>query len=230
VVTTKNIPDIPPTVSEIIAPAVTPGHTVILLLQNGLNIERPLFEAFPTNVILSGVSLISATEHQPGRISHDDPDRLIVSPYLNPSRSSSDEEREEEIQRGTAAAQHFVDMYNAAQAVSAMLDLDVGFVRWRKLVYNACYNGVCAIVGLDTTSLRYAHHPLTDLIRPAMWEIWHTAHAAGHPLPEYVVETMIDVDYWAFFKPSMLQDVERVCLSPPDSPAGTAREFRGGMG
>ncbi|KAL5041969.1 hypothetical protein BDW71DRAFT_211647 [Aspergillus fruticulosus] len=32
--------DIPPPVSEIIAPAVTPGHSVIILAQNGLNLER----------------------------------------------------------------------------------------------------------------------------------------------------------------------------------------------
>lgn len=221
-VTTKNIPDIPPTVSEIIAPAVTPGHTVILLLQNGLNIERPLLEAFPTNIILSGVSLISATELQPGKISHDDPDRLIVSPFITDPLSESSS-AEMMASGGMAAAQRFVDMYNAAEAVNAVLDPDVGFVRWRKLIYNACYNSVCAIVGLDTTSLRYARHPLTDLVRPAMWEVWRTARAAGHPLPEDVVETMIDVDYWAFFKPSMLQDVEKVCIPPPGVPKKGAR-------
>ncbi|KAI0913268.1 hypothetical protein F4823DRAFT_631605 [Ustulina deusta] len=53
VVTTKNIPDVPPTVGDIIAPAVTPGKTAIVLSQNGLNIEKPLIERFPTNPIVS---------------------------------------------------------------------------------------------------------------------------------------------------------------------------------
>lgn len=199
--TTKNIPDVPPTVAEIIAPAVTEGHTAILLLQNGLNIEKPLFAAFPNNVILSGVSLISATETQPGRVVHDDPDRLIMSPFRNPT-GRADKELE--------AAKRFVDMYSASGKVSCQLEENAGLVRWRKLVYNASYNSVCAILGMDTTRLRFAKHPLTDLIRPAMWEVWYTARAAGYELPPDVVEEMVDIDMWAFFKPSMLQDLEKV--------------------
>ncbi|KAJ5273091.1 ketopantoate reductase PanE/ApbA C terminal-domain-containing protein [Penicillium angulare] len=41
-VTTKSIPDAPPTVADIIAPAVTPGKTANVLSQNGINIEKPL--------------------------------------------------------------------------------------------------------------------------------------------------------------------------------------------
>jgi ketopantoate reductase len=177
-----------------------------MLIQNGLNIERPLFEAFPDNVILSGVSMISATETRPGCIVHDDPDRLIVSPFRNPWWSSDESGMDKEL----AAAKRFVDMYSASGKVSGELDENVGLVRWRKLVYNASYNPVCAILGMDTTRMRFAKHPLTDLIRPAMWEVWHTAHAAGYELPRDVVEEMVDGDSWAFFKPSMLQDIEKV--------------------
>ena len=84
-VATKNIADVHPTVSEIIAPAVTAGHTTIALIQNGLNIEKPLIAAFPKNVILSGVSLIGATETKPGSILHDDHDHLIIGPFTNPN-------------------------------------------------------------------------------------------------------------------------------------------------
>lgn len=34
---------------------------MIILLQNGLGIENPMFEAFPNHLILSGVSLIGST-------------------------------------------------------------------------------------------------------------------------------------------------------------------------
>lgn len=59
---TKNCPDIPPSLQSLIAPAVTPGHTIIAMLQNGLNIEKAMFEGFPTNIVLSGVSMIDAHE------------------------------------------------------------------------------------------------------------------------------------------------------------------------
>jgi ketopantoate reductase len=37
--TTKNVADVKPSVADIIKPAVTPGYTIIVLLQNGLNIS-----------------------------------------------------------------------------------------------------------------------------------------------------------------------------------------------
>lgn len=73
VVATKNVADVHPTVAELIAPAVTEGHTTIALLQNGLNIEKPIIEAFPKNPVLSGVSLIGATETSHSHVLHDDP-------------------------------------------------------------------------------------------------------------------------------------------------------------
>jgi 2-dehydropantoate 2-reductase len=200
VVTTKNIPDQPPTTAEVIAPAVTHGHTVIVLLQNGINIERPLFKAFPDNIVLSGVSMISATETAPGKVRQDDPDILYISPFHNP-RISADKE--------LAAAQRFVDMYNASGKVSCSLEPDVGDIRWRKLIYNAAYNSICAILDLDTTSIRYAKQPLNDLVRPAMWEVWNIAKAAGYPLPPEIVEEKLDIDTWSFFKPSMAQDMSK---------------------
>jgi 2-dehydropantoate 2-reductase len=208
VVTTKNIADVHPTVAEIIAPAVTPGYTTIMLLQNGLNIEKPLLKAFPTNAVLSGVSLIGATETQPGSILHDDRDRLIVGAFEN-----------HDIPRNTniAAAKQFVEIYNASGKVQCTYDEDVGFVRWRKLIYNASYNSVCAIARMDTARMRIFQSPIDDVIRPIMWEVWNIAKAAGHQLPQDIVETMINADPDdTYFKPSMQQDIEKVSFGTLD--------------
>jgi 2-dehydropantoate 2-reductase len=206
VVTTKNIADVHPTVAELIAPAVTKGHTTIVLLQNGLNIEKPLLLVFPTNPILSGVSLIGATETQPGTIIHDDRDRLIIGAFTN-----------DNIPRNTSvsAAKKFVELYSASGKVECEYNEDVGFVRWRKLVYNACYNSACAITGMDTSRMRIFKFPIDDVVRPLMLEICAIARAAGHQLPYDIAETMINVDPEdTFFKPSMQQDIEKVCVSP----------------
>ncbi|KAJ9314816.1 hypothetical protein DTO271D3_4816 [Paecilomyces variotii] len=215
IVTTKNTPDIPPSLPSLIAPAVTPGHTSIMLLQNGLNIEKPFFAAFPDHPILSGVSLIGATEISPGKVLHDDRDRMIVGAFpragSSSSSSSSKSSPPNPSPKDHTSASHFVDIYSASGKVICDLTMNVGLVRWRKLVYNASYNSICAITGLDTTRMRFAGEPLRQLIRPAMWEIIATARAAGYPLPEEeeLVEMMVDVDPWTFFKPSMLQDVEK---------------------
>lgn len=173
-----------------------------MLLQNGLNIEKPLLAAFPMNVVLSGVSLIGAAETQPGHILHDDRDRLIVGAFSNDDIP---------LNTSIAAAKRFVEVYSASRKVVCEYNADVGFVRWRKLIYNACYNSACAIVQMDTARMRIYQFPIDLVVRPLMLEIWAISKAAGHPLNEDVVEFMINVDPTdTYFKPSMQQDIEKV--------------------
>ncbi|KAL6247507.1 hypothetical protein RBB50_005853 [Rhinocladiella similis] len=206
--TTKNIPDVPPVLVDIIRPAVTPGKSVILLIQNGLNIEKPLHKEFPTNIVLSGVSFMGADELSPGHILENDTDRLSVGPFFNPAL---------DIETQIAAAEHFVKIYSATGKVQCSYDRDVSFIRWRKLLYNAVWNPICAITGMDTTRLRLASEdddpasPLNTLVRPAMNEIRAAAKAvADVDLPESLVEVMVDADpleIWC--SPSMMQDTRK---------------------
>lgn len=201
IVTTKNIPDVKPTVVDIIAPAVTPGHTAILLLQNGLNIEKPLIERFPTNAILSGVSLIGATEYEKGKVRHDDKDRLLVGEFASPQVPKD---------IASTAAKHFVDLYSACGKVDCKYDDNVPATRWRKLIYNSCYNSIATILRMDTCRMRIYEHIIDELVRPAMLEIKTIAEAAGVTLDDDVVEFMIRVDPTdTYFKPSMCQDIEK---------------------
>jgi 2-dehydropantoate 2-reductase len=202
VCTTKNAPDVPPELANLISPAVTPGHTVIVLIQNGLNIEKPLFKKFPNNIVLSGVSMIGSQEVTPGVIEHDFPDKLIVGAFRN---SNLDPKKED------AAAKHFVTSYSAGGKTECEFTDNVGFSRWRKLIYNACLNPICAITDLDTGRIRLADGAVELLVRPAMEEIRAAAKAAGHDLPEDICDTMIEVDpLTLYLPPSMLADVRKV--------------------
>lgn len=59
--------------------------------------------------------------------------------------------------------------------------------------------------------MRVSEHIIDDLIRPIMLEIRTVAAAAGVDLPMELVDRMIFADtFEAFFKPSMLQDIEKV--------------------
>lgn len=201
VVATKNCPDVGPTVEEIIAPAVTDSRTVVVLVQNGLNIEKPLIKAFPQNVVLSGISLIGVAEKGHGNIVHDYHDELIVGAFKNPNITAA---------TGSAAAAEFVDLYGASGKVACELNENVDFVRWRKLIYNASFNPISTITGMDTTRLRLAKGPIETLVKPAMWEIWSAAKAAGHDIPKTHIESTINIDPMEVYcKPSMLQDIEK---------------------
>lgn len=200
-VTTKNIPDVKPTVVEIIEQAVTPGVTAIVLLQNGLNIEKPIIERFPRNVVLSGVSLIGATEFKLGHIRHDDRDRAKLGPFPGQSVSSAVAE---------AKGREFVEVYMACGKVDWQYDEDVNFTRWKKLVYNSCYNSVSAVLGMDTARMRASCFVIDDLVKPAMLEIVAIAKAAGVDLPSSVVQDIITVDPTdTAFMPSMGQDAAK---------------------
>ncbi|TVY17011.1 Uncharacterized protein LARI1_G004852 [Lachnellula arida] len=134
-----NCPDIPPSLVSLIAPAVTPGHTTIGMIQNGLNIEAPLFAAFPTNMVLSGVSMIDSHEDVPGTIHHEFADDLLLGAFHNPSIKNPERE--------IATAKEFIKIYGAAGKTNVRFNDNVPYSRWRKLIFHAVLNPLCAIRG-----------------------------------------------------------------------------------
>lgn len=201
VVTTKNIADVPPSVATLIAPVVTPGRTVIALLQNGLNIEKPVVAAFPENPVISGVPYIGATQQPLGTIKHVNHDKLVVSPFDNPNIPPS---------RSETAAQEFQRAYSC-RGVTCVYEPNVHAARWKKLMYNASYNTVATILRMDTSRMRASEHIIDNLVRPAMQEITAAAKAvAGLEISDETIEDTIRIDTFdAFFRPSMLQDAEK---------------------
>lgn len=207
VVTTKNVADVPPSVADIIKSAVTPGHTAILLLQNGLNIEQPVMAAFPTNPVLSGITVIGAREHPRGTIRHDNYDISYIGAFAPPTAGGLVRPADADAE---AAARRFVELYGACTAIECHYDDQVRFNRWKKLLYNASFNSVATVLRMDTTRMRVSEHVIDDLIRPVMLEIVALAKADGVTLPRELVEKIITVDrYESFFKPSMCQDIEK---------------------
>lgn len=200
---TKNTPDISPTVVDILAPAITPGRTVVVLVQNGFGIEKPVIEAFPQTIVLSGVSLMGSHELSHGVIEHDDKDKLILGPFRNPNVAP---EKEQE------AGKDFAARYLAGGKTDLEYVADPGFSRWRKLMYNACLNPVCAILQLDTGRLRLAEAAY-PLLQPAMREIIAAAKACGYEIPADLVDSMVEYDpIDMYFSPSMCVDVSKVCI------------------
>ena len=207
--TTKNTPDVPPPLVELVKPAVTRGKSVIVLIQNGVNIEKPLIEAFPENVVLSGISRMGANEPESGFIVEDDPDRLGIAPFKNPNLS--DETQKE-------AAMEFVKLYSASGKAECTYDPNVQYARWRKLIYNCVWNPICALTDSDTGRLRLVAlnpnytdgDPIALLVRPAMNEVIAVAASISIELEPELVDVMIETEpVETFCAPSMLQDARK---------------------
>ncbi|KAF2631493.1 2-dehydropantoate 2-reductase [Macroventuria anomochaeta] len=204
VLCTKSTPDVGPTSLDLVAPALPKDntHTTLVLLQNGLNIEKPFLESHPQTVVLSGVSFIGSAEPSPGHIVQNEPDRLLIGVFPHPHNT---------IETASARAQEFVTVYSAGGKTDCKYSPAVLHDRWRKLVYNACLNPICAITGVDSGRIRLADGGLDGLVRPAMREIVAAAKAVTNiELEKDVVEKVIDTDpmeNWG--KPSMQQDIEK---------------------
>lgn len=216
VLTTKNTPDVGPNLAELIAPAVTTGHTCIVLMQNGLNIEKPFQERFPHNELLSSVQLIGAEEASPGYIVHSEPDISYVgcfnSSFQDPQKGNL--HLQEPID--TANLTTFLNLYNSTGKANARPDDNVRKTRWRKLIYNASYNSVSAITGLDVTRMRIHDHVIDNLVKPIMHEIMAIAAADGILLaeppqtPDQLIHHFITIDKLSScFMPSMGQDAAK---------------------
>lgn len=181
---------------------MTPGYSVIVLIQNGLNIDKPIVSAFPNNTVLSGVSFCGSHQVGLGEILHEDSDKLAIGPFDNHSIDQASQHN---------AAKEFVKIYGAGGKCSPEYQPNVGWTRWRKLLYNACLNSSCAITDLDTGRIQLADGLLDGLVRPAMQEIRAAAKACGHDLPEDLIEVMITNDPITMYNPPSMQvDIRKV--------------------
>lgn len=147
--------------------------------------------------------MIGSAEPSPGLIVHDEADKLFVGAFPTSNINPAVPERR---------AEEFVEIYSKAGKTNCQYSPNVLHDRWKKLVFNAALNPICAITGLDDGRIRLADGALDGLVRPAMREIVAAAKAvSGVELTDDVVEATINVDpLESYLKPSMQQDLEKV--------------------
>lgn len=197
--TTKNIPDGPITCEDIIRPAVT-LKTVIILIQNGIGIEKPMMKEFPKNVILSGVSLIGSTNID-CVITNLHKDQIYVGAWSNPNIENHHEKE-------SLAISEFTRVYNNDKYNKIFFDDNVERTRWQKLIYNSVLNTTTAVVDLDVTRCQLTGAN-NELFRPAMKEVRSIAASVGVDIPDETIEKFVHIGDGLFYTPSMLVDVRK---------------------
>ncbi|SCV99818.1 LAFE_0B03180g1_1 [Lachancea fermentati] len=214
VVTVKNIPDGPiqNRVHEVIRPVIESNHDVaperrtsVLLIQNGIDIEKEILECFDKNkyhlCLLSGVQLIASTKLSPGYIHQKGLDHLIVGAF-NPQDALA-----------VQSAKDFVAMYNNEGHNHVEFDPRVRYTRWKKLLYNAAINTTTALVGLDVPRcLQFSQNKKGTeeyIFRPAMREIIAIAASEGITLESELVDFFVTITQNIVYKPSMCVDIEK---------------------
>jgi 2-dehydropantoate 2-reductase len=175
---------------------VKPGGTV-LVLQNGLDPEREAAQALPGARILSGLCFLCSRKAGPGWIRHLDYGAVTLAAYA-PGGS--------EGPQGVTAEMRAIGEDFQAAGVEIRLHEDWRAARWRKLVWNIPFNGLCALLGKDTAQL-LREPALRARVAVLMDEVIAGAGRCGCPLPAGFRERMLrDTDAMAPYEPSMKLD------------------------
>lgn len=213
VVTTKNVPDGPKgsSVSDVLRPIVQSNHKVcpgrhfnILLIQNGIDIEKDIYADFDCAnnniVVLSGTQLIGSTKIGKGVIKQIGQDHILVGPFEVDNKAAIE------------ASQKFIDLYKNEDHNLVLFDDKVRYTRWRKLVYNAVIATTTALVGLDVSRcLQFSVDGTTteeQIFKPGMREVLDIAASEGIEVDDECIPFFCNISKKWAYKPSMCVDCE----------------------
>ncbi|KAK0540198.1 hypothetical protein OC842_000590 [Tilletia horrida] len=175
VVTTKALPDIVDDAAQIRA-LVYPGHSAVVLIQNGVGIERPHRLAFPSNPIISAVTVISAEQIAQGVIRQNRWMRIHLGAFYADGPNAGKPARELEA-ASEGSVKTLVDLLHAGGVsdASAHSAAELQLIRWHKLTINSAFNPSAVLSGGSTNSAMALDPELRIHVRGIMQEIWETA-------------------------------------------------------
>lgn len=178
--------------AALIRPAIGP-RTVIVLIENGIDIEAEIAGAFPGNELLSGLAIVGVGRGGPGKIRHQSVGSLNLGRY--PGGASP-------------AADRLAGWFNASGIACKVTD-DVVTARWQKAVWNATFNSISIMGGVLDTAVMLGTEQSRAFIRTTMEEVCAVAAAAGYPVHPKLIDQLIatTLDMPAY-KTSMALDYE----------------------
>ncbi len=204
IVATKALPEID--VSAMIKDSVKPESSIVLL-QNGIDIEKDLLDRFPENEVISALAFICVSRSEYGLVDHQDYGRIVVGRY--PGGASDN-----------AAA--LESLFTKAGLPAEYTD-DVIMARWRKLLWNAPFNPLSVICGGADTREMLQSREVRELCIEVMREVVKLSRADGHPLSEEMITKNVeDTERMTPYKTSMLLDYEHKRPMEVDAILGNA--------
>lgn len=186
----KAHPDAP--VDELIGPLIGP-QTIVLTVQNGLGNEEQLASRFGDERLIGGIAFLCSNRGEPGTVHHLDLGHIQIAEYARAGLT----------ERLTTLAE---TLKRCGVPCEAKADLTQ--IRWKKLVWNIPFNGLCALTS-KTTSELLAHAPSRTLATAIMDEVIAASRTQGltEPLDDRVAEQLIAItEPMQDYRPSMMID------------------------
>ncbi|MBQ0762377.1 ketopantoate reductase family protein [Marinobacter psychrophilus] len=150
--------------------------TRLVLIENGLDIEKELADAYPQNPLISCLAFIAASRTESGVVEHKAYGKLVMGRYP------------EGIDEGCRAlSQLFLD-----GGIKSDLTERVVSERWRKCLWNTPFNPLSVVAnGADTLTMLDTTGG-EELVRAMMREVMDVAVAEGYPMDEALIDQNID--------------------------------------
>lgn len=190
IITTKVLPGID--LHSLIKDAVKPS-TSIVLLQNGIDVEKDIAATFPGNEVISALAFVCVSRKEYGDVEHQDYGRLVLGTY--PSGVSE-------------KASILAEMFRESGIPVETAD-DVIAARWKKLLWNAPFNPLSVIGGCVNTKEILSNRLTEELAEKIMREVYELSIADGHPVQEELINQNLEDTYKMVpYKTSMLLDYE----------------------
>ncbi|MCK0162375.1 2-dehydropantoate 2-reductase [Marinobacter sp. S6332] len=150
--------------------------TCLVLIENGLDIERELADAYPDNPLISCLAFIAASRTESGVVEHKAYGKLVMGRY---PEGVDDNCR--------ALSQLFMD-----GGIKIDLTERVVGERWRKCLWNTPFNPLSVVAnGADTFTILDTEGG-EELIRAMMREVMAVAAAEGYPMDEALIDQNIE--------------------------------------
>ena len=180
-----------------ILPKVSHANSKILVLQNGLDTDSDAAKIVPECRVFGGLCFLCSNKIGPGHIRHLDYGTIRLGEYLPNGKAAGISEGLLEIKK----------LFNEV-AIHIDLSEDITEARWRKLVWNIPFNGLCTVLQADTQRLVTCSATREQLFL-LMREVLAAAAANGKLIEESFIDDMMALsDNMEPYKPSMLLDFE----------------------
>ena len=187
---------------------LTPSQdeTVVLILQNGLDVEQSLPPFINPEQIIGGLCFICSNKDGPGHIRHLDYGQITLGAY------GADKQP-----RGITPIMQALARDFEQSNIPVQLTEDLYMARWRKLVWNVPFNGLSVVLDTTTDQL-LANQETRALVTTLMTEVVITANAwaeklspgQGRGIPTVFIKQMLEAtEQMKPYRTSMKIDYDR---------------------
>lgn len=178
-----------------ILPKTIKKNGIVVVLQNGLGIEKDISEIVPSAAIIGGLCFLCSNKVGPGHIRHLDYGSIRLGQYQKDDFSIP----------VTVELKKIADIFSKA-GIPIHLAENLGKARWEKLVWNMGFNGLAVILNATTEQIM-KNKSSRAMVNEIMLEVIQGARICGYDIEDSFAEIMLNATQQMIdYSPSMKLD------------------------